>query len=103
MNRLTERYVTTDNENEVWVHQHDYIGASERLADYEDTGLTPAEIMELKDRDKPKRVVYEHGFEDNRLIYYVQRCKSCGEEYDPNEKFNFCPNCGQKILRRQED
>ena len=30
MERLTERYVTTDNE--VWVHQHDCIGASERLA-----------------------------------------------------------------------
>ena len=74
-----------------------------QLSAYEDTGLTPPEIMELKERDKPKRVVYEHGFEDNRLIYYVQRCKSCGEEYDPNEKFNFCPNCGQKILRRQED
>lgn len=75
----------------------------ERLAEYEDTGLTPPEIMELKERDKPKLVVYEHEFEDNRLISYVQRCKSCGEAYDPSEKFNFCPNCGQRILRRKED
>ena len=75
----------------------------ERLAEYEDTGLTPAEIMELKERDKPKLVVYEHEFEDNRLISYVQRCESCGEQYDPSEKFNFCPNCGQRILRRKED
>ncbi len=67
------------------------------LKEYEDTGLTPEQIMELKERDKPKRVVYEHGFEDSRLIYYVQRCKSCGEAYDPSEKFNFCPNCGQKL------
>ena len=68
-----------------------------RLAEYEDTGLTPDQIMELKERDKPKRVVYEHEFEDNRLISYVQRCKSCGEAYDPSEKFNFCPNCGQRL------
>ena len=72
-----------------------------RLGEYEDTGLTPPEIMELKERDKPKRVVYEHEFEDNRLISYVQRCESCGEQYDPSEKFNFCPNCGQRILRRK--
>lgn len=72
-----------------------------KLSDYENTGLTPDQIMELKERDKPKRVVYEHEFEDNRLISYVQRCKSCGEQYDPSEKFNFCPNCGQRILRRK--
>ena len=65
------------------------------LKKYEDTDLTPEQIMELKERDKPKRVVYEHEFEDSRLISYVQRCKSCGEAYDPSEKFNFCPNCGQ--------
>lgn len=74
-----------------------------RLAEYEVTGLTPPEIMELKERDKQKLVVYEHEFEDNRLISYVQRCESCGEQYDPSEKFNFCPNCGQRILRRKED
>lgn len=67
------------------------------LREYEDTDLTPAEIMELKERDKPKLVVYEHEFEDNRLISYVQRCESCGEAYDPSERFNFCPNCGQRI------
>ena len=28
----------------VWVKNHDYISAANRLADYEDTGLTPEEI-----------------------------------------------------------
>lgn len=104
MERLTERYDADnrpDGESDVWVRNHDYVGASERLAEYEDTGLTPPEIMELKERDKPKLVVYEHEFEDNRLISYVQRCESCGEAYDPSERFNFCPNCGQRILRRK--
>lgn len=51
MKRLTERYSETekpDGESDVWVRNHDYIMAAERLADYEDTGLTPQEIMELK-------------------------------------------------------
>lgn len=64
-------------------------------------GLNPEQIRELKERDKPKQVVYEHEFEDSRLISYVQKCKSCGEAYDPSERFNFCPNCGQRILRRK--
>lgn len=64
-------------------------------------GLNPEQIMELEERDKPKQVVYEHEFEDDRLISYVQRCKSCGEAYDQSERFNFCPNCGQRILRRK--
>lgn len=62
---------------------------------------TPPELKEILERDKPKQVVYEHEFEDNRLISYVQRCKSCGEAYDTSERFNFCPNCGQRILRRK--
>lgn len=37
MERLTERYTfEPDGESNVWVHNHDYIGASEKLADYED-------------------------------------------------------------------
>lgn len=37
MERLTERYdITPDGESDVWVKNHDYIKASEKLADYED-------------------------------------------------------------------
>lgn len=31
----------------VWVKNHDYISAANRLADYEDTGLTPAEVISM--------------------------------------------------------
>lgn len=37
MERLTERW----GESDVWVKDHDYVAAAHRLADYEDTGLTP--------------------------------------------------------------
>lgn len=37
MERLTERYdIAPDGESDVWVKQHDYIKASEKLAEYED-------------------------------------------------------------------
>lgn len=32
----------------VWVKNHDYISAANRLADYEDTGLTPEEVISMK-------------------------------------------------------
>ena len=45
MERLTERM--NDELNGVWVKEHDYISAAHRLADYEDTGLTPGEVHSL--------------------------------------------------------
>lgn len=44
MERLTERW----GEGDVWVKEHDYVSAAYRLADYEDTGLTPEEIKSMK-------------------------------------------------------
>ena len=32
----------------VWVKNHDYISAANRLADYEDTELTPQEVLSMK-------------------------------------------------------
>ena len=45
MERLTERM--SDEMNGVWAKEHDYISAVHRLADYEDTGLTPGEVHSL--------------------------------------------------------
>ena len=44
MERLTERW----GENDIWVQDHDYVAAAHRLAAYEDTGLTPADVDALK-------------------------------------------------------
>lgn len=43
MERLTERW----GEDDVWVKDHDYVTAAHRLADYEDTGLTPVEVHNM--------------------------------------------------------
>lgn len=44
MERLTER----DEHGDLYVKEHDYISASKKLAEYEDTGLTPDQILQLK-------------------------------------------------------
>lgn len=47
MERLTERDANCADPKEIYgvrVKNHDYISAASRLADYEDTGLTPEEI-----------------------------------------------------------
>lgn len=49
MERLTERIDNVpDGESGVWVKQHDYISAAEKLADYEDA---EAKLKEMEEKD----------------------------------------------------
>lgn len=109
MERLTYEIMdggmVTDKENvkefeiEDWVTV--YAGnAVFRLAEYEDTGLTPAEIMELKERDTAKAPDYEgDGYDDDgNIIYDTWICPNCGEKYEVDyDDYDFCPNCGQRL------
>ena len=66
----------------------------ERLAEYEDTGLTPPEIMELKERDTARSPI------DINEDYGFFTCSSCGEAIYASDAFKshkFCLNCGQRI------
>ena len=72
----------------------------ERLAEYEDTGLTPAEIRELKERDTPKEAIYEaYGDQGDGEDPYAWICPNCEAVYDIDDDYDFCPDCGQMILR----
>ena len=73
----------------------------ERLAEYEDTGLTPEQIMELKERNTPKETIYEgDGYSEGEMVYDVWICPNCGVKYEVDyEDYDFCPDCGQMILR----
>ena len=69
-----------------------------RLGDYEDTGLTPEQVRDLKERDTAKAPI------DADEDYGFFTCPSCGEAIyasDDFESHKFCLNCGQKI--RWED
>ena len=62
-----------------------------RLSDYEDTGLTPEQIRELKERDTAKAPI-QYGDEDEPIL----RCPHCDENVTDLTEcgFNFCPYCG---------
>ena len=68
---------------------------------YEDTGLTPEQIMELKERDTPKEAIYEgDGYSEGEMVYDVWICPNCGVKYEVDyEDYDFCPDCVQMILR----
>lgn len=62
-----------------------YLGMCELKA-YEDTGLAPPEIIELKERDKSCKVEINAG---------VPRCPVCGRKVV--KCYDFCPDCGQRL------
>ena len=69
------------------------------LADYEDTGLTPPEIMELAERDTAKAIVHNRTRDINGIIVFNSKlCPNCGRSCsDDYDDYNFCPDCGQRL------
>ena len=57
-----------------------------QLSAYEDTGLAPPEIIELKERDKPRKIELNAG---------VPICPVCGRWVV--RCYDFCPDCGQRL------
>lgn len=65
----------------------------ETLAAYENTGLTPSQILEMKERDTAKAPVEV----DEDFGYF--KCPSCGTNIiaDDFNDHKFCLNCGQRL------
>lgn len=64
-----------------------------RLGEYEDTGLTPEQIIELKYRNNEEEIS-----ETQSYGVYFYECPICNEPV--HEKDNFCCKCGQRLKRR---
>lgn len=63
------------------------------LREYEDTGLTPEQIMELKERNTAKAATIT-GY--NRAVgCKVGECPKCGTM--ARDYMNFCNDCGQRL------
>lgn len=62
--------------------------AADRLGAYENTGLTPDQIMELKERDTAKAPEVFDG--------HWYKCPRCGM-YAGGIKGDFCHRCGQRL------
>ena len=100
MERLTEK----NDETYFYPHcfEEECIGVSEpcsecefeekiciRLGEYEDTGLTPEQILELKERDTAKEPEPAPMGMDGMV------CPSCGKKALPWDRF--CGECGQRF------
>lgn len=68
------------------------------LREYEDTGLTPQEIMELKERDTAKAPI---DIEDNYGFFVCPSCVNSIYASDDFESHKFCLNYGQRIQWRE--
>lgn len=76
--------------------------ANIRLKKYEDTDLTPEEIMELKERDTakaPEVLVNKNDVKVGAIIFKAgtkwYKCQSCGRLVVYRERF--CRDCGQRL------
>ena len=67
---------------------HDTRKRLEELKPYEDTGLDPEQIRELKERDTAKAPEIFDG--------HWYKCPTCGM-YAGGLKGNFCHRCGQRL------
>lgn len=66
------------------------------LKKYEDTDLTPEQIMELKHRDTEEEIT-----ETQSYGVYFYECPICNEPI--HEKDNYCCKCGQRLKRKEEN
>lgn len=66
------------------------------LAAYENTGLTPEEIMYLKERDMAKALMECHYEEPGEEPYIKYTCPN-GCKIQPSRRSKFCSLCGQRL------
>lgn len=123
MERLTEWVKDCPEPEEiygVWVKDHDYIAAARRLAEYEDTGLMPNDVLDLigahgmailELAEAKEREQVRHGRwirQQSGFGYSVWKCSICGRVLLPqtspllsdmehlNDLYPYC-HCGAKM------
>ena len=82
MVRFTER----DEHGDLYVKEHDYISASKKLAEYEDTGLTPEQIIQME-RENIKLNKQNEEIQNSKIKYYY-RAKDAEDRCKTTEKQN---------------
>ena len=97
MERLTER---DDKGNLLFngkqVYAGDFYEAASCLEEYEDTGLDPEQIRELKERDTAKPLMERHYEEPGEEPYIKYTCPN-GCKIQPSRRSKFCGLCGQRL------
>lgn len=67
----------------------------DRLAGYEDTGLDPEQIRELKERDTAKAPIKDTDSGVRYTDDYI--CPNCGKHFTGTGIAGFCYHCGQQL------
>lgn len=72
-------------------------GALCKLKDYEESGLDPEQVQQLKERDTAKKPIKTKELKDfNGNVYkVVGKCPNCG--CGVNSMMKFCDECGQRL------
>ena len=86
-------------------HKDEYIEDLEaEVAEYRAIGM-PEECRVAVEKQKPKRPDYEgDGYADGHLVYDTWICPCCGKHYEIDcDDYDYCPNCGQKLDRSDEE
>lgn len=80
------------------------ISALEESQQYRAIG-TVEECQEAVEKQKAKTPDYEgDGYADGELVYDTWICPNCGEHYEVDcDDLDYCPKCGQAILRESEE
>jgi hypothetical protein len=110
---MMERLTFRDSKGDVWIKDAAHVDEqgqicmlSERLAQYEDTGLTPGDCEAYAKGEAEKRIVvfenYEHLKEVRNLIRAqaqgrlaeVTRCGDCSKQ--------FLPDCPMQIIEKHQ-
>ena len=69
------------------------------LGKYEDTGLTPEQVMELKERNTAKAPV---DIDDEFDMYVCPSCNMAIGTIRDKRNHHFCLNCGQRLKFKED-
>lgn len=85
----------------------DFKKLAELLQNKESAAVEHCNIaIEALEKQLPKKPTYEgDGYApDGTFVYDTWECPNCGECYEVDyDDYDYCPNCGQRIDREEEE
>ena len=77
--------------------------ALNRLAAYEDTGMTPKEVHDMLAREVAKKPGIHRAYEEDEEYIYFKCPNHCAIYCEVYPQDNYCRKCGQKIDWTEEE